>query len=129
MKSLSPYLIFHGCCQEAMTFYADVFGGKLVEISTFAESPVPVPEEFGDRIFNSEIRIGEISIKASDDLPGHDVVVGSNVSLFVELQERSEQLRLMESLGDGGKVLFPADDKFGMVEDKYGIRWMLVHSG
>ena len=128
MNSLTPYLIFHGTCDEAMHFYADVFDGELVEKMTFGESPIDVPDEHAARIFNSEIRIGDIAIKASDDLPGHDVVAGSNVSLFIELKDRDEQMRVFERLAEGGKVLFPAEPNFGMLEDRYGIRWMLIHA-
>lgn len=126
MRSLTPYLIFHGQCDEAMRFYCEVFGGSMIEQMTFGDSPIPVPDEHANRIFNSEIRIGDIVIKASDDLPGHDVIPGSNVSLFVTLEDSAEQRRVFDLLSDGGKVLFPIEGHFGMLEDKYAIRWMLV---
>ena len=33
---LNPYLHFNGNCREAMEFYAEVLGGKVLAMMTFA---------------------------------------------------------------------------------------------
>ena len=38
---LTPYLNFDGNCAEAMAFYAELFGGKVVYQLTYAEMNRP----------------------------------------------------------------------------------------
>ena len=128
MSRLTPYIMFPGACRAAMHFYADVLGGKVVLMQSYAEAPIDVPAEFHDRIFNSEMRAGAITIKASDDLPSHPVRIGGNIALYVEFADKSAQIAVFNKLADGGNVLFPLRDSFGMLEDKFGIRWMVVHN-
>jgi len=127
MSTLVPYLIFSGTCKEAMEFYRDALDGEILFMHTFGESPIPVDEEAQHRIFNSELRAGNIRIKASDDMPGHRVTTGTNFSMFVSFSNAQAKAKVFSELSEGGKVLFPIEDNFGMVEDKYGIRWMLEH--
>ena len=124
--SLSPYLVFPGNCREAMEFYRQCLGGQITDMTTFGDSPVQVPEESANRIYNAELTLGEIQIKASDDLPHSKVTNGTNVSMFLTVVGVDRQQELFEQLSDGGKVLFPTKDGFGMLRDKYGVQWMLM---
>lgn len=127
MTQQIPYLVFPGNCKEAMPFYASVFGGKVTMMQTFGESPIPVPDGLEGRIFNSEIKANGIHLRASDDLPGHEVTPGTNISLQVIFDEEENKRNAFEALSEGGKVLFPITDNFGMLRDRFGIQWMLEH--
>ncbi len=127
MNALIPYLVFPGTCKEAMTFYQKCLGGEITSMQTFGDSPVEVPTASSNRIFNSELKAGSICIKASDDLPGHDVKLGNQISLYAVFPDSSSKEKAFTNLSEGGKVLFPLDDHFGMLKDKYGIQWMFVH--
>ena len=125
-NKLKPYLIFPGTCKEALNFYKDCFGGEIAMMQTFADSPVNVPAEFKQRIFNSEFRAGNVHFMASDDLPGNTVTVGSNFALFVTFSDRAEEEKVFNKLSEGGKVLFPiGENSFGMLVDKFNIQWMM----
>ena len=126
MKKLNPYLMFSGNCREALTFYQECLDGDIVSIQTFADSPLDVSEEHGHRIFNSEFRAGELFFMASDDLPDHQVTKGSNFAMFVVFSTREEQEGVFGRLSEGGKVLFPLNNGFGMLADKFGIQWMVA---
>ncbi|NAS14149.1 VOC family protein [Poritiphilus flavus] len=126
MTTLLPYIAFPGTCKEAMEFYSKTFGGKLVKLQTFAEAPMEVPEEVGHRIFDSEMIAGKLRIKASDDLPGHEVQAGTNISLFVSFADKAKKEEIFAALSENGKVLFPLTEDFGMLKDPYGIQWMFV---
>lgn len=126
MKSLTPYLVFSGNCREAMEFYANVLNGTITSLTTFGTSPIEVPPELNNRIFDCELEAEKIHFKASDDLPNHSVKSGNNFSLFVSFSESKEKENVFNKLSQGGKVLFPLDDNFGMLKDKFGIQWMIV---
>ncbi len=125
-KNLKPYLMFPGTCKEALNFYKDCFGGEIVMMQTFADSPVEVAEELKQRIFNSEFRADNVHFMASDDLPNNKVSVGSNFALFVTFSDLAEEEKVFKKLSEGGKVLFPiGENSFGMLVDKYNIQWMM----
>jgi PhnB protein len=127
MAILTPYLVFSGNCKEAMQFYARILNGNITSLTTFGESPIEVPVEFENRIFNLELKAGSIHLKASDDLPNHQVKGGNNISLFVSFSDQKEKENVFAELAHEGKVLFPLDDNFGMLKDKFGIQWMMAN--
>ena len=126
MKTLNPYLMFSGNCREALTFYQECLGGEITSIQTYAESPLGVPDEHGHRIFNAVFRADDLLLRASDDMPSHPVTRGSNFALFVAFSDKEEQERSFAALSTGGKISFPLANGFGMLTDKFGIRWMLA---
>ena len=126
MKNLVPYIVFPGTCKEAMAFYKRCLGGEITMMQTYADSPVPAPEAAQNRIYNSELVAGGVHFKASDDLPGHEVKIGNNISLFVHFSDKEIQRETFVKLSHGGKVLFPIQGPFGMLVDPFGIQWMLV---
>ncbi len=128
MNSLIPYLVFPGTCQEAFSYYATVFGGVITKLQTFEESPIDVQEASKQKIFDAELVIGEVKIKASDDLPEYPVKTGNNFSLFIAFDEPEKRERVFNHLAKNGKILFPLDENFGMVKDQFGFQWMLVLS-
>ena len=126
MNSFFPYISFPGTCKEALEYYAKIFKAEIISMITFGESPIPVDEQDSGRIYNAELASDLIHFKASDDLPQYPVKVGSNISMFVAFKDMSFRQQVFEQLAEGGKVLFPLDDAFGMVRDRYDIQWMLA---
>lgn len=126
MKKLNPYLMFSGNCKEALTFYKECLNGQIVTLQTFADSPIDVPDEYGQRVFNSEFRADGAFFMASDDLPDKPVTRGSNFALFVVFSEKEEQENVFAKLSEGGEVSFPLESGFGMLVDRFGIQWMLA---
>ena len=129
MNPLIPYLIFTGQCQEALNFYKDVFHGEITLMHTMADSPIPVPAEHGHLIFNGEMKAGNLTIKASDNMPGNETIVGSNFSMFCNFDDAEKQANVFAQLLEGGQVMFPLEHGFGMLKDRYGIQWMLASEG
>jgi PhnB protein len=128
IKSLIPYLIFPGTCREAMEFYKDALGGKITSMQTFEESPISVSMDSKNRIFNAELKIDDIIIKASDDLADHNVTMGNNFSIYLVFSDQESKEKAFTNLAEDGKILFPTEDNFGMLSDKYGVRWMMIHN-
>lgn len=126
MTSLTPYVVFPGTCREALEFYQGILDGEITDMTTFGESPVPVDAESESRIYNAELRFATAVLKASDDLPSHPVTQGTNISLFVSFPTLDTRDKAFADLVEGGTTLFPPDGPFGMLEDRFGVRWMLV---
>lgn len=126
MTSIIPYIAFPGNCKEALRFYAEVFDGEISYTTTFKEAPVEMPPENDDRIFDSEFVAEDLKIKASDNLVGHAVEMGNGISLFVGIKDAERRKKVFEELSENGNIMFPLDDNFGMLKDKFGIQWMIV---
>lgn len=129
IKHLQPYLIFPGTCEVALAYYAECFGGETVLLERYADSHLTVPHEHEGRVFNAAFHADGLHFMASDDLPGAGVEPGSNIALFVSFASEAEWSETFTTLSSDGRVLFPPADGFAMIEDRFGIRWMLTHPG
>lgn len=122
---LSPYLSFAGNCEEAMNFYKDILGGTL-ELSLFGDMPMPDQPAADDKIMHAALKTDFCTIMASD---GAKEDPSSSISL--SLSGDDDRLRgFFSQLADGGSIIIPLapqpwGDEFGMVQDKFGIRWMV----
>lgn len=130
MKStINPYVAFKGNCKEAMEFYKSIFGGEL-ELMDFSSAPMDIPEEYKSKIMHAKLQFGNAVIMASDTMPNNPINVGDNVSISLGAESVEVGTKCFNSLSEGGKVLMPFADafwgsKFGMLEDKFGVRWMI----
>src|SRR5690606_17796669 len=129
----NPYLNFDGNAEEAMRFYASVFGGEVfVQKMGDAPGTENIPDAEKKRTMHASITIGNQHLMASDILPsqGHKLTQGNNNYISITADSREEGDRLFKGLSEGGKVEMPmADmfwgDYFGSFEDKFGVRWMI----
>jgi PhnB protein len=130
---IHAYIGFNGKCREAMTFYQQCLGGEL-NFQTFEEAPteMKLPKEMGDSIIHSSLQKGDLLLMATDMSRPEDVP-GSNIALSLSCATEAEINEYFEKISVGGKVLEPLNvqfwgDLFGVVEDKFGISWMLNYS-
>ena len=79
-----------------------------------------------------ELRIPEMEFRLPPKNPTTLVVRSVNpaISLFVTCDTEEEINRVFEQLSQDGKVLmplaaYPFSERFGWVEDKYGVSWQL----
>lgn len=128
MNLAIPYLMFSGNCHEALKFYEHCFDGEITQLQTVADAPFDVPPGMEHRIFDSDFKSGSIYFKASDDMPGNEVTVGSNFAMFIGSPDGAERKRVFEKLSEEGHISFPLDDNFGMVIDKFNIQWMIMRT-
>ena len=140
-----PYLNFDGTCAEAMTFYAQLFGGQIVYQGTFGEMPAsegmpPLPEAAKNRMMHVHLQVGAQAIMASDTMPtipgvdmstcggGYQKPQGMWVSIGVA--DATEGQRVFDGLTPGGHITMPFaatfwSAGFGMVTDRFGTPWMV----
>ncbi|MBS1705470.1 MAG: VOC family protein [Armatimonadetes bacterium] len=131
-----PYLFFDGRCTEALDFYADVLGGKVVSKMHYGDMPcdgpdaMTIPEEAKTRVMNAILELpGGSSLYASDSFPGRESPVsGFMIALNYPTVEQGEAV--FNRLAEGGTVSMPFSptfwaEKFGMLTDKFGIEWAI----
>ena len=129
-SKLNPYLNFDGQARQAMEFYKAVFGGTLT-MSTFKEAGMKVDPADSDRIMHAAlIADNGITLMASDTPKGWDCNRGNNVSNSLSGENDSELRGYWDRLSQGATVTMPLaaapwGDTFGMLDDKFGIRWMV----
>ena len=129
---VQPYLFFGGRCEEAIEFYRKALGAELVMMARFNEAPEPqpgLPECFENKVMHATLRIGETMVMASDGrCEGQQAYEGFSLSITVPDEANAE--RVFAALSDGGLVTMPLEKtfwapKFGMLQDKFGIGWMV----
>lgn len=128
---LSPYLMFHGQCEEAFTFYEKCGIGKIDGMLKHAGSPAEehVAPEWRDKIMHARLLVGDDVLMASDSPPEYQQKQqGFYVSL--QLNDVAEGERIFNALSEGGNVTMPFGETFwspgfGMCTDKFGIPWMV----
>lgn len=135
---VQPYLFFNGRCQEAVEFYRKALGAEVEMSMRYKESPEPmkpgmVPPGFENKIMHTSFRIGQTTIMASDGCSA-DKANFDGFSLALAVQTEAEADRAFAALSDGGQVKMPLaktfwSPRFGMVEDKFGVGWMVSVPG
>ena len=128
---LTPYLQFDGRAEEAIQFYKAALGAEVVMMLRFKESPdqsmlAPGSE---NKIMHATLRVGESTFHASDGhCGGQSKFDGFNLNLL--FKSDAEAQKTFAALADGGKVCMPLtktffSSNFGMVNDRFGVPWMV----
>ena len=138
MTTANIYLNFNGNCEEAFNFYKSVFGGDFIYLGRFGDMPPqkdmpPLPKEMGNKIMHVSLAIGKDSFLMGSDTGGEwapKFVQGNNFSISLNADTKEEADKLYKLLSDGGKASMPMSNTFwgayfGMLEDKFGINWMI----
>ena len=126
-----PYIHFDGTCAEALTFYADVFGGTDVQMMRYADVPdMPEAMKTSTRIIHGQVTLGDGVLMASDYPPGMAAAPQGSVSIMQTLSSVPAGQAAFDRLAEGGHVVQPFGPSFfspgfGMVTDRFGTHWML----
>lgn len=132
---VQPYLFFEGRAEEAIAFYRQTLGAEVQMLMRFKESPEPpppgmVPPGSENKVMHASVRIGDTTVMASDgNCGGRPNFQGFALSL--DARDAAEAERWFTALTDGGHVRMPLgktffSPSFGMVEDRFGVTWMVI---
>jgi len=133
-RVIEPYLFFNGNCDQAIEFYRKALGAEVQMIMRYKESPEPpppgmVPPGWENKVMHASLRVGRTVLMASDGCsPEKSAFLGFSLSLSVPTQKDAE--RVFAALAEGGQVRMPLAKTFwspcfGMVQDRFGVGWML----
>lgn len=135
--TVHSYLFFGGRCEEALEFYKMALHAKIGRMMRFNESPDPTPPGmlapgFETKIMHCEFQVGGMTLLASDGRDEKRNFEGFQLALSVPTAAASE--RAFNALAEGGRVEMPLmktfwSPSFGMVQDKFGVTWMVMVPG
>jgi PhnB protein len=131
---IQPYLFFNGRCEEAVDFYKKALGAEVQMLMRYKEAPEApppgmVPPGFENKIMHTSFRIGQTTIMASDGCSAEKPQF-EGFSLALSVGSEAEADRIFGALSAGGQVRMPLgktfwSPRFGMLEDRFGIGWMV----
>lgn len=132
---INTYLTFNGQCAEAIKFYEQAIGAKVLFKMTWGESPMAgeLPAEMHNMIMHATLELGDGQLMCADSPPGsYEKPAGMSVSLHVS--DITEGERVFKALSENGSVTMPFEKTFwspgfGMCVDKFGIPWMVNTEG
>lgn len=132
---VNPYISFKGNAREAMEFYRTVFGGNLT-MSTFGEfqGAMPMDPAESNLIMHAMLESEGITFMGSDTPSSMPYDAGMRISMALSGDDQSQLSGYYQKLSEGGQVVMPLNkapwgDSFGMVNDKYGVTWMVNIAG
>ena len=138
MARVNTYLNFQGQAEEAFACYAKVFGTEVTALTRFSDMPGSAELPAGERnlIMHAELPIlGGHVLMATDMLRsmGQETRIGNNTTLCLDVDTRERADSLYGALSEGGSEASPMADMpwgsyWGVVLDRYGIRWMVNHT-
>jgi PhnB protein len=128
MTHPTPYIHFPGTAREALSFYADVFGGSA-QLHTFAEFGRDDGPE--DAIAHGHLVDGPVALFGADAAGDEPSVRCEGMMLSLLGTVDASRLREWFSrLSEGGRVVDdlqrrPWGDVDGQVVDRYGLHWLI----
>lgn len=134
--ALNIYLNFRDNAKEAMEFYKSIFGGEL-KITTYEDYNASDDPSEKDKVMHAILEGDHnITLMAADTPNRMEYKAGHNFGISLSGKE-SDQDALRDyfhKLKEGGTVTMPLEkapwgDEFGMVDDKFGIGWMVNIEG
>jgi PhnB protein len=127
--AFTPYIHFGGRCEEAMTFYAGVFGATDLQIMRYDEAPEDMPVPRSNRVMHAQFTADGSALMASDfpEGPG-DPQAGMSVTCTAKTVEDAQSR--FDALSEGGAIIMPFGPTFwsrgfGMFKDRFGTHWII----
>jgi predicted 3-demethylubiquinone-9 3-methyltransferase (glyoxalase superfamily) len=131
MQKITTFLFFtgkqFGKCEEAMNFYTSLFKNSRIEtISRY----LPCENGPTGKIKHAVFTLNGQQFMAMESDGERPFSFNSAVSFFVTCEAEKEIDGLYANLSKEGSVLmelnkYPFSEKFGWVNDRYGVSWQL----
>ena len=128
------YLFFDGRTDEALEFYKKTLGIEVEMLMRFKDAPPEARQGCApgseNKVMHSCFKLGDQRVMASDGRnEGKPNFQGFALSLAAK--DEAEADRVFGALAQGGQVQQPLiktffSPKFGMVQDKFGMGWMVL---
>ena len=129
IESIKPCLWFDGNGEDAMLFYVSIFKDGEVLSGGRPEGSDPAS---GEKPMVTNFRIAGQDFMALNG--GPYFTQNPAVSYSVQCETEGEVDALWAKLSEGGSVRlelgqYPWSEKYGWVDDRFGVSWQLIHCG
>jgi predicted 3-demethylubiquinone-9 3-methyltransferase (glyoxalase superfamily) len=126
-QGITPFLMFTGEAEAAMSFYVSLFPGATV---ASLERYGPGDQCAEGMLKTADIVLNGQALRLFNSPPVHAFTFTPSFSLFVTCEDEAELDRLYAALVEGGQALMPLGDygfsrKFAWVNDRFGVSWQL----
>ncbi|WP_439132127.1 VOC family protein [Polaribacter sp.] len=126
---VQPYLTFDGNCNEALSFYSELFNAEIKSKETYEDKKVDVPSSYRKKLQHAELKGKNIHLFAYDASPDTPLNSGNNISISVDLNDNTKAENVFKQLSNSGVVHHKFRERewgyFGRCTDQYGISWMV----
>ena len=125
-QTVTPFLMFEGRAEEAMTFYVLLFNGEVMSIARYGPGE-PGPE---GTIKRADFILAGQHVICIDSHVKHGFTFTPAMSLFVECASENELDQVFVELSANGAVLMPPGNygfsaRFAWLNDRFGVSWQL----
>jgi len=132
MQAITPFLWINNQAEAAVDFYVSLFrNSKAGEVTRYNEESAKASGRPEGSVMTVSFQLeGQdfVALNGNDEFPFTPAV-----SFFVSCETPEEIDGLWGKLTDGGSVLmaldkYPFSEKYGWVQDKFGVSWQLILS-
>jgi len=137
--TLNPYLVFKDNCEDAFNFYKVIFGGSILFIGRYKDVPHKdrnlFPMSSDEKIMHATLQLNpETVLMGCDSIETYEQsksMLANNFYIYISTGNEEEAYHIFNGLLTEGKVIMPITQTFwsthyGMVTDKFGIRWKIT---
>jgi PhnB protein len=117
-----------------MTFYKGLFGGKLTT-NTFKEFHASQDPSEDNKLMHAQLDVENGIVLMAADTPNRmEFRPGTNGAISLSGDNEAELRGYFQKLSAGAAILQPLEkapwgDTFGMLTDKFGVRWLVNIAG
>ena len=128
---INIHLNFNGRCQEAFEFYEKAFGGKIVYMMTYGDSPMAsqFSPDWHRKIMHASFECPGGSFMGADS-PVDRFQQPQGFAVTLSFSDPAEADRVFQALSEKAVVTMPISEtfwaqRFGMLTDQFGTPWMI----
>jgi len=133
---ITPFLNFHGRCEEAIRYYQTIFGfeePRFLKFKMALNRGYDVPSEFDDKVMFTFFIISSTQVMACDHYPGLESISGQTMSLNIIHDNKEELLKWFELLSKEGQVgMIPQETAwaplYASCVDKFNVVWQFSYN-
>lgn len=130
MQKITPFLWFDNQAEEAVNFYTSIFNNsKIGNLARYNEESAKVSGRAPGSVMVASFQLEGDEFTALNG--GPIFKFNHSISFYVRCKTTTEIDELWGKLSHEGKTLmalnkYPFSEKYGWVQDKYGVSWQLI---